>query len=776
MASSGATANRLGESDSPPTSRPWIWWLNASCDPEWPLFMVFFLTPALGFWLLGSPNRASFFAGTAVYLGVLKWVGWLVFSRRSQRPLAYLVFPAEILIGLAVLCSWFYVRNLLGWLWPESYGLHELSGLAYFVVAIHLVHSGIRAVAWFRSDSLPAQTPGRGLAGRVAFYGPFCFMLIFATWFVSGTIDVQTTDSINHAFFARVYLNDGIFFRPIIYTSGFGAINAVTAAVSPLSVVQAVNLQHVLWLITALFLITGTLGCLAQDRLLLIHSLVPPFLSLFPVYSLYPDDFYEHPAMQTAPAILAALCLIPLLTAVPSCRRFYLLLGVQGMLSALAVALNPAAAAFVVVAASLGLGIYCFKGRSVYQLSPVKVIGAQLILGAATGLLVFCCDQFYNRLVFHPKELGAQAPTSSGSSGKPLFSFEKATRAVVSTNPVSLSPNASNLPGDPKSPYWKWPSQAPQRFFPWLALGLGLGALGIFATLGRRRAVGPGPPALAAATAGGMALWVILKYAITFIMEGLSRSSWSMHHLSIYLGFLLVRCELLVLFFCLLAAAVLLYLVVRGFLQDTEVLPQSLAAILAALACWALFAVPFLNRHSSGHIIIPAIPIGGSITPDDVKLVAWIDARQPPLRGLIGLPAYMYINRVAEDRIDSSLPPGIEVGSPGAKAKDKNVTIERHIYPVGGGRALLFYSKHYNFCFTHIDFSLPNSFESYLRNVEESFNADWLLRNNVRYFYIVQRNLRKDSELARAITCGQLVPVHCVGGSCIYKVVGSPRQ
>src|SRR5262249_46032175 len=100
------------------------------------------------------------------------------------------------------------------------------------------------------------------------------------------------------------------------------------------------------------------------------------------------------------------------------------------------------------------------------------------------------------------------------------------------------------------------------------------------------------------------------------------------------------------------------------------------------------------------------------------------------------------------------------------------VTIERHIYPIGGARALLFYSKHYNFCFTQLDFSLPNSFEAYLRNVEESFNADWLLRNNVRYFYIVKRHLPRDSALARAIAHGELVPVHRVGSSCIYKVVG----
>src|SRR6266511_6099060 len=115
---------RKAAGDASPAAGPFA--LTRWADPEWPLFVAVLLLPALLVLVTGQFQKASFFAGAAVYAGVLKWLGWLVFTRPSLHRPAFVLFPLEMFLGLALLCGWFYLRNLAGWLWPMSYGLLEL--------------------------------------------------------------------------------------------------------------------------------------------------------------------------------------------------------------------------------------------------------------------------------------------------------------------------------------------------------------------------------------------------------------------------------------------------------------------------------------------------------------------------------------------------------------------------------------------------------------------------------------------------------------------------
>src|SRR5262249_22183474 len=54
----------------------------ALSDPEWLPFVLPLCLPALFCLVFGEFQRASFFGGMALSLGVLKWLGWLVLTRR----------------------------------------------------------------------------------------------------------------------------------------------------------------------------------------------------------------------------------------------------------------------------------------------------------------------------------------------------------------------------------------------------------------------------------------------------------------------------------------------------------------------------------------------------------------------------------------------------------------------------------------------------------------------------------------------------------------------
>ena len=233
--------------------------------------MAFSLGPAALCLMLYEPRKAAFFAGVAIYLGTLKWLGRAALGPWHLQSHRYLLFSVEIFGGIAVACTWFYVRNLAGWIWPASYTLRELAWLAPLVAGMQLI-GGFAIWSRHRFQTTPISL--LGLLHRAAVYMPFWFMVTVALWEISASLNVQASDAITHAFQARVYVQKGVFFnhlngdRPFNYPSAFAAINAVTASIAPLSVVQAINLQHVLLTVLALFLISGGTASSQSGRFL----------------------------------------------------------------------------------------------------------------------------------------------------------------------------------------------------------------------------------------------------------------------------------------------------------------------------------------------------------------------------------------------------------------------------------------------------------------------------------------------------------------------------
>src|SRR5207248_251001 len=155
---------------------------------------------------------------------------------------------------VAVGCTWFYLRNYLGWVRPETYQLIELQIIACLVPALHLGRALLRR----RWSQWRHWT--RAAWDRAALYGAFSFLLGWALWDISSALDTRTFDAMNHAFIARIYGRYGTHYshfngnQPILYPAGFGAMNAITTKLAPLFAAQAVNLQHVFLLIVALLL------------------------------------------------------------------------------------------------------------------------------------------------------------------------------------------------------------------------------------------------------------------------------------------------------------------------------------------------------------------------------------------------------------------------------------------------------------------------------------------------------------------------------------------
>src|SRR5262249_13333353 len=161
------------------------------------------LAPAAVALVLRDGRKASFFFGAAVYIATLKWVGWAVFGRLSSIRPRFLLFPAELFAGLAVVCAWFYLRNLVARVWPASYGLRALAWLSPALLALHA------ALLLRGRGLLAADRPLAALGQRLALYAPFVAMLTVALWSISGALGVMGTDPINHTFVARVYLHEG---------------------------------------------------------------------------------------------------------------------------------------------------------------------------------------------------------------------------------------------------------------------------------------------------------------------------------------------------------------------------------------------------------------------------------------------------------------------------------------------------------------------------------------------------------------------------------------
>lgn len=744
----------------PATSR-WGQVLAACYDPEWLLFTGFLLVPVLGFALAGSSQRASFFFGAMVYLGVLKWIGWLALGRLPGRAPAYARFPAEVLAGLGILAFWFYARNLLGSIWPGSYSLRELAVLPWLVVALH-VAGGLRLLGARHGALVQRALLRATLLRRAGMYVPFCFVLLFVLWNVSSVVHVQATDSITHGFTARVYAKEGLFYclfggtQPILYPSGFGALNAVAVAASPLNAVQAVNLQHVVLLILACFLISGTVVLLANRDLWLVHALVLPFLSLFPLYCLYPDICYESTGRQAAPALLAAICLSPLLIDSTRAGRVGIVMAVESILGGVAATLNPACVPYAAGALILAWSVHAAR-RADAGISWGR-LACRLVLAVALPLLIVASDPYYRYTVAAPLPTEYGKPSTPEQPANPvtLFKPAKAFQALGAVHPFDFSPAASTVVVDTRLGFDpNWPHQMPQRAVCWIAFACAAGTFVLYARVRRR----PGLPASAVSllrlTGGCVAVWLLLKYGMTAVIGGLSEDTWLTRQLGVYLGFLLLRGELLLILTILLAAGTA-GLLLAGHTEQpgrrTRFVRATVVPLLGGL-CYTSF---WLALPGAGPRTMPTFHYGGKVGEDDLRLVEWLDQHISAEQGLIGLAAGTYrfgLNKAGQFALTTD-------------------GYERHMYPWAGSQAVVLYGQHWNFCFTGMDPYFPRyAYDDYLHHVRDTFDAAWCLRNNVRYLFVPRSSLEVNPGLARAINERVLRPIRREGESCVYEVV-----
>jgi hypothetical protein len=675
----------------------------------------------------------------AIYVGVLKWLGWLVLTRRSSLVPTFVIWPAELFAGLAALVCWFYLRNLLGWLWPGSYSLAELQLLPLLAVVLHL----FALASKFRLQLVGVDWR-RDLGQRVAMYSPFVLALVVAVWLVSGTMGVQAVDPVLHAFQAKVYMHEGLFFpvgplqTPLRYPSGFAAVNAVTAAVSTLTPVQAVNLQHILWIIVGLFLVTGTLTALAGRRLPLLHWTVLTFLVLFPIYGLFPDYGYSGTPRQMAPPLFLAIALLPAVAPVETNRGRLVVFGISAVLAVLTLLLNPICAPFTLAVLIVATLIHWFRWAKTTR-PRLAAIGIQVLAFALAATLFAACDRHFAGYFARHTAASAPEPESAPRVPSLRFSLSSAFRDVLAVNPLDLTPTVilGEYPRDPEE--LAWTERWPQHLVPWLAGMLSLLAIGLMG-LPRdwQRVPGAGPVMLL--LIGCLAAWLLFKIGIAIAVGSVASTAWRGTLLQVYLMTMLTRVELVLLFAMLAAAGTLLHLYLRQHAIHGRLYRRLAPAGVAGFAILTLGLVAG-NYMRSGYYIMP---VGNSytISADDRKLVAWMDENLPPARGRIGLAAIAFTRGP-----------------------------EKHLYAMYGSQAVVQYGRHYNFRFGMRSLEKDQGFDDYVANIYKSFNAPWCSEHDIHFFYVDQRSLEFNPGLARAISEGKLKLLLQEGTSAIYEVV-----
>jgi hypothetical protein len=719
--------------------------LAAWCDPEWLWFLGFGLLPALLCRLIGEPQKASFFFGTAIFAASLKWLGWLALGRGPEAPRPGGAFPAQLFAGLAATCAWFYVRNAVGALWPASYGLHELAILPLLLAFLHLAGAVRQALARPRPGT-GRRLLGREALARAAVYAPFWGTLAVALWQVSGSLNPQTEDPLYHACVARAYVETGLF-RPhpflaetLHYPSGFGAVNAVAVSFAPLTTAQAVNLQHVFWQLSALFLLAAT-PALLTGRWPVALGLAPPlFVALVPLYGLFPDYHYSGTPRQMAAALLPAAGVLPLLAPLRGTGSLCAAAAVVAVLGGLAAAMNPACVPYAVLVLAMALVIFAVRARRTLGRSVAGAVSLPTVSFLVVALLIGCCDPYYNPA---PREVStAPGPASDDPGGG--FSAAAGLGALSPGKVLALAENATLTRSGDEEKVLDWPEHWPYRAFPacaFLAAGLLIGWL-----VARPRALPREVRLLAALTAGYLGAWLVGKLAALFVIGGLHGDAYSIELLRTYLGFLLLRWELTLFFAVLCAVGLALHLLgEQAGARRRRLVP--LAWMAAGLV--AVLSIGAGNWPRSGVGIMTLQP-NHLTTADDLALAAWCDEHLPPEKGLIGMAAGT--SRAGPNRA------------------------EKHLTGLGGVPAFLLYGKQGNYCFTLTSLGASAWYDGYGDHVKRDFDADWCLRNGVHYFYVTPLGLRANPALAQGIARGRLQRLHAVGESAIYEVVreGTP--
>lgn len=728
-----------GESTSAESERrivPPLGGLVSWLDSEWLLFEAFLLIPALLCLLAGDAERAQFYGRLALHAGCLKWLGWGVLTRGSGlRPLRFLTFPVELVVGLTIAVLWFYVRNFAGWLVPGSYSLRELGVLPWLVASGHLLGAIVNRRSISDYFGKPSETL-RSLWPRAYVYSAFTLTLTVTLWSVAKEIFPPSQDGWFHGFIARVYLNDGLFYphfnggHAIFYTSGFGGINAVTAAVSGLSVVKVHNLQHILWAVVGLYALTALVALVARRLLAAVHVLPLLFLNVYPVHNLPPHVHWEHGPQQLAPALLVS---VPILSLLFPARRqaFYTGIAIQAALSAVILALSPACAPFLLIACAAALLINCYRGRTILGERIPRVAAMQAGFTLLAALFLLGSDRYYSVLILSPGRAsymtGSHYGGNAAAGANRLFTFSprQGLASVAAVNPLGLM---------------QWPAEAahlPGRHLGWLVLTLVVSA-GLLAR--RHRTAAPSSRYLAVGAAASLIVWLAAKYGVTFFADGMTNRSDDASLLYEYLFFLGRRVELWLLFLAGLTAAVSVGLADRDG-RESAVARATITVVVITLAAWWL---PHMHTHLDprrNHLIARNLAVSGTITRDDIELAAWMEHNLPPDKGLVGLTSIPF------------------------KARRTKL-----LFPVGASQTLPLYGKGYNFCFQVYDPGRPYSYDDYTQHVANFLDVDWCLKNSIRYFHVPKADVPANHGLSRAREIGLLQLVREVPSSGVYEV------
>jgi hypothetical protein len=616
----------------------------------------------------------------------------------------------------------------------------------------------LKAPALLAQGPQVRKTAAREFLARAALPSLFSLLLAVASLRVSASVGVQTLDPVLHAFAARVYLEGGlsspnwITGEILSYTSGFGAVNSMTVALAPLNVVQAVNLQHILWVITGVFLAMSTVAAVADRWEWPLPLLPVAFLGATPLYSLSPDRCYCGTPRQMAIPLLAATCLLPLLASVQNRRGLYLSMAVVAVLGVLAAAMNPACVPFAGGALLVGLSVLFLRGRAQPREGFWKGIGWYSCLILLASLVLLRVDRYYGDLMRRadaplvppaPVDAGVPAAITDPEPGATI-SLAAGLDAVRPSRLFNLSENATVTVPGPTAPL-SWPEEWPYRAYPWVVLAGGLVVAGLIGLRKDQPGLPDGVLSLGYMLAGCGLVWLVSKAGILFLAGTLVGKELESQLLGTYLKFVLLRWELLLLFTAGCAIVLALYLVVR---EQARASSKGRLLFHVAAGGWVMFmvlaAIPG-HWQRCGDVVMRRGWL--TTTDEDLELVAWCNTHLGPEKGLIGMAATTFL------------------AGPGGQ--------ERHLVGWGGAQAFLLFGEHGNYRFTLDSLAAGLGYHEYTTHVQQTLDIGWCLRNGIRYFYIGSKALEKNPGLAEAIAQGWLRLVQRRGESAVYEVLSA---
>jgi hypothetical protein len=338
--------------------------------------------------------------------------------------------------------------------------------------------------------------------------------------------------------------------------------------------------------------------------------------------------------------------------------------------------------------------------------------------------------------------LERQAPTA-GPAAEETPEAPRVPAGAIWDEVFLLARNRTATPAP--SEQLSWPEHWPYVAFPIAAL---VAMAATVALTARRRLRGVAVPAgvvpLNWFVIGCAAAWLLWKPAALALCERLPATGPEWQMLRAYLGFLLLRWELVLLFAGVCAAGCVLALFADQLRREGRILVRFGWWLGVVLTLW----VATQRWPQCGDFIMPTARLF-TTTPDDLALVAWCDENIPPERGLIGMAA--------------------ATGRGGMRGEEK------HLVGLRGMPAFLLHGTRGNYCFTLNSLEGTRWYDDYRSHVETNLDTAWCAANGIRYFYATSDGLRKNPGLDKAVKSGTLKLLHREGDSGVYEVVEEAR-